>query len=84
MAGRPADRDHSAVIRDVTIPLDTSDPSPRFVGVAGVKPRAATAEGGLGLTPVMSTQASSAIGGSSSLATPAAETVHVIPNRSGP
>ena len=29
----------------------TSDPEPRFVGGAGVKPREATAEGGLGLTP---------------------------------
>ena len=33
------------------IASDTADPQPRFVGVAGVKPRAATAAGGLGLTP---------------------------------
>jgi hypothetical protein len=34
-----------------TTPLATSDPKPRFVGVDGVKPRAATAAGGAGLTP---------------------------------
>ena len=45
-----------------TTPPDTSDPKPGFVGVAGVKPRAATAAGGLGLTPVTPTQAHSAIG----------------------
>ena len=41
--------------------IDTSDTEPRFAGVAGVKPREATAEGGLGLTLVASTQAQSAI-----------------------
>jgi len=45
-----------------TTPSDTSDRTPGFVGVAGVKPRAATAAGGLGLTPVTPTQAHSAIG----------------------
>jgi transposase InsO family protein len=40
----------------------TSDPKPRFVGVAGVKPREATAKGGSGLTPDTPTQAKSAIG----------------------
>jgi transposase InsO family protein len=39
-----------------------SDPEPSFVGVVGVKPRAATAAGGSGLTPAASTQAKSAIG----------------------
>jgi transposase InsO family protein len=34
-----------------TTPPDTADAAPSFVGVAGVKPRAATAAGGLGLTP---------------------------------
>ena len=38
---------------------DTSDAEPCFVGVAGVKPRAATAEGGLGLTPAIPAQAES-------------------------
>jgi hypothetical protein len=38
-------------------PPDTSDVEPRFVGMSGVKPREATAEGGLGLTPEMPTQA---------------------------
>jgi hypothetical protein len=40
----------------------TSDTEPCFVEVAGVKPREATAEGGLGLTPVTPTQAHSANG----------------------
>ena len=46
-----------------TTPPDTSDPEPGFVGDVGVKPRAATAAGGLGLTPTTSTQASSLGGG---------------------
>jgi len=49
--------------RTVTAPCDTSDPKPGFVGVAGVKPREATAEGGSGLTPDTPTQAKSVIGG---------------------
>jgi hypothetical protein len=48
---------------DATTPLDTSDPKPAFVGGAGVKPRVATAVGGLGLTPVTPAQAQSRIGG---------------------
>lgn len=47
----------------LTTPRDTSDTEPGFVGVGEVKPRAATAGGGLGLTPVTPTQAQSAIGG---------------------
>ena len=46
-----------------TIPLATSDQQPGFVAVDGVKPRAATAPGGLGLTPATTTQASSKSGG---------------------
>ena len=46
-----------------TKPPDSSDTEPRFVGVVGVKPREATADGGLGLTPAAPTQAQSAIGG---------------------
>ena len=57
----------SRVIRRTasTAPIasDTADPQPRFVGVAGVKPRAATAAGGLGLTPATPTQAQSAADG---------------------
>jgi Integrase core domain len=49
--------------KTLTTPRDTSDPEPGFVGVGGVKPRAATAAGGLGLTPLFPTQARSAIGG---------------------
>jgi transposase InsO family protein len=41
----------------MTATTATSDPEPRFVGVVGVKPRNATAAGGLGLTPVSPTQA---------------------------
>ncbi len=44
-------------------PRDTSDPEPPFVEGDGVKPREATAEGGLGLTPAPSTQAQSPGGG---------------------
>jgi hypothetical protein len=51
-----------AQIERMTTATATSDPEPRFVGVAGVKPRAATAGGGLGLTPVSPTQAESATG----------------------
>ena len=40
----------------------TSDPEPRFVAAAGVKPREATAEGGLGLTPTTATLAKPATG----------------------
>jgi len=46
-----------------TTPPATSDPEPGFVGADGVKPRAATAEGGLGLTPPVPTQAQSLVGG---------------------
>lgn len=46
-----------------TTPLATSDPKPGFVGAGGVKPRAATAEGGLGLTPAATMQARSESGG---------------------
>ena len=46
-----------------TTPLATSDQQPGFVGVVGVKPRAATAAGGLGLTPATPAQAQSLIGG---------------------
>jgi transposase InsO family protein len=49
--------------KTLTTPRDPSDPEPGFVGVGGVKPRAATAAGGLGLTPLFPTQARSAIGG---------------------
>ena len=45
----------------VTTPPAKSDPQPGFVGAAGVKPRVATAAGGLGLTPATPTQATSAI-----------------------
>jgi Integrase core domain len=44
-----------------TTSIDISDTEPRFACVAGVKPREATAEGGLGLRLVASTQAQSAI-----------------------
>ena len=44
-------------------PPDTADTEPGFVGVAGVRPRAATAAGGVGLMPATPTQAQSAIGG---------------------
>ena len=47
---------------DATTASDTSDPKPGRVGVIGVKPRAATAAGGLRLTPVTPTQAQSASG----------------------
>ena len=40
----------------------TSNTEPRFDGVAGVKPREATAEGGLGLTPAIPAQAQSGYG----------------------
>ena len=46
-----------------TTPPATSDPEPCFVVAHGVKPRAATAVGGLGLTPVATTQAKSGCGG---------------------
>jgi len=45
-----------------TKPLAPSDAKSRFVGVDGVKPRAASAAGGLGLTPATPTQAQSDIG----------------------
>ena len=48
-------------------PPDTSDPQPGFVGADGVKPRVATAAGGLGLTPAASAQASSPSGGNNLL-----------------
>lgn len=47
---------------DATTVFDTSDPKPGFAGVAGVKPRAATAAGGSGLTSAAPAQAQSAIG----------------------
>ncbi|WP_428542750.1 integrase core domain-containing protein [Rhodopila sp.] len=47
----------------MTTSTDTSDTEPGFVGMAGVKPREATAKGGLGLTLVASAQAQSLIGG---------------------
>jgi len=42
---------------------ETSDAEPRFVGVAGLKPPEATAEGGLGLMPATPAQAKSSSGG---------------------
>ena len=48
---------------EATTASETSDPEPGFVGAGGVKPRAATAEGGLGLTPFAPTQAQSENGG---------------------
>jgi transposase InsO family protein len=47
---------------DATTLPATSDPEPDFVGVHGVKSRAATAAGGLDLTPCTPTQAQSASG----------------------
>jgi hypothetical protein len=47
---------------DPTTTPATSDPEPRFVAADGVRPRAATAAGGLGLTPAATTQAPSAGG----------------------
>jgi transposase InsO family protein len=46
-----------------TTPPDTADQQPGFVGADGVKPRAATAAGGLGLTQAPTTQAQSLFGG---------------------
>jgi hypothetical protein len=46
----------------VAAPGDTSDPEPCFIEVSGVKPREATAEGGLGLTPLTPMQAQSTNG----------------------
>jgi transposase InsO family protein len=46
-----------------TTPSDTSDPEPSCGGRDGVNPREATAEGGLGLTPAMTTTAKSRTGG---------------------
>jgi transposase InsO family protein len=46
-----------------TTPPATSDPEPRYVAADGVRPRAATAAGGLGLTPAATTQALLASGG---------------------
>ncbi len=51
-----------AQIEMMTTVTATSDPEPRFVAAAGVKPRDATAEGGLGLMPITATQAKSATG----------------------
>jgi hypothetical protein len=42
---------------------DTAYPKPCFVGADGVKPRAATAAGGSGLTPIAPTQVQSGAGG---------------------
>jgi hypothetical protein len=50
-----------------TTPLAPSDPKPRLAGVDGVRPRVATAAGGLGLTPAASAQASSPSGGNNLL-----------------
>jgi len=81
IAGYNSDRPHSALggrspikwITDwnaiTTTPPDTSDAKPGFVAVDGVKSRAATAAGGLGLTPATATQAQSAIGGDNLLGT---------------
>ncbi len=64
LAGKPPlTRLSAKTPQTVTTASDTSDPKPGFVGVAGVKPREATAAGGLGLTPATATQAKSAIGG---------------------
>jgi transposase InsO family protein len=46
-----------------TTPPATADPEPGFAGTDGVKPRAATAAGGSGLTPVVPAQAQSVVGG---------------------
>jgi hypothetical protein len=51
-----------------TTPPATSDPEPRYVAADGVSPRAATAAGGLGLTPAATTQALLASGGTTSVA----------------
>jgi transposase InsO family protein len=53
---------------DTTTPLAKSDPEPGFVGAGAVKPREATAEGGLGLTALTPTQAQSETGGDNLLA----------------
>ena len=45
-----------------TTPPATSDPEPSCVGADRVKPREATAKGGLGLTPFAPTQAQSSAG----------------------
>jgi len=47
---------------ETTIATATSDTEPRFVEVIGVKPREATAKGGLGLMPATPTLAKSATG----------------------
>jgi transposase InsO family protein len=49
-------------VQTMTKASATSDPEHCFVGVAGVKPREATAEGGLGLTPATPMQAQSGYG----------------------
>ena len=46
----------------MTTATDTSDAEHRFVRVVGVKPREATAEGGLGLTLALPAQAKSSSG----------------------
>jgi transposase InsO family protein len=76
ITGYNAERPHSALAgqsplrwiaqlnqADTATPPATSDPQPRFVGADAVKPRAATAAGGLGLTAADPTQAQSADGG---------------------
>ena len=64
LGGRPPlIRLTQATVQTVTTPTDTSDTEPSFAGVAGVKPREATAKGGLGLMPATPAQAQSAIGG---------------------
>ena len=47
---------------ETTMATATSDTKPRFVEVVGVKPREATAKGGLGLMPATTTLAKSATG----------------------
>jgi hypothetical protein len=58
---------------------DTSDPEPCFIGVTGVNPGKATAEGGLGLMPVTPMQALSMGGWNESLATTPNGDVHARP-----
>ena len=55
----PMSRLPKARAETLTNPPDTSDTKPCFVGVDGVKPREATADGGSGLTPARPTQAQS-------------------------
>jgi len=58
----PLSRLASSHTMNMTTSTATSDPKPCFGAVDGVKPREATAEGGLGLTPATATQAKSPVG----------------------